>query len=158
MLEKIDLSKKLGKKEFNALARGLDAKLGRLQRICKEKRIPVIIAVEGFGAAGKGTMINRLIEPLDPRGFKVYTTQRETEEEHYYPFLWRFWNTMPDRGRITILDRSWYRILLNDRFDGKSDEKSLSTAADEINAFEKLLTDDHIVLIKLFLVISQKEQ
>ena len=83
MLEKIDLSKKLGKKEFNALARGLDAKLGRLQRICKEKHIPVIIAVEGFGAAGKGTMINRLIEPLDPRGFKVYTTQRETEEEHY---------------------------------------------------------------------------
>ena len=71
MLEKIDLSKKMGKKEFNTLMRELDAKLGRLQRVCKEKRIPVIIAVEGFGAAGKGTMINRLIEPLDPRGFKV---------------------------------------------------------------------------------------
>ena len=158
MLEKIDLSKKMGKKEFNTLMRELDAKLGRLQRVCKEKRIPVIIAVEGFGAAGKGTMINRLIEPLDPRGFKVYTTQRETEEERFYPFLWRFWNTMPGRGRITILDRSWYRILLNDRFDGKSDEKSLATAADEINSFEQLLTDDHIVLIKFFLVISQKEQ
>lgn len=158
MLEKIDLSKKMGKKEFNTLMRELDAKLGCLQRVCKEKRIPVIIAVEGFGAAGKGTMINRLIEPLDPRGFKVYTTQRETEEERFYPFLWRFWNTMPGRGRITILDRSWYRILLNDRFDGKSDEKSLATAADEINSFEQLLTDDHIVLIKFFLVISQKEQ
>lgn len=158
MLEKIDLSKKMGKKEFNTLMRELDAKLGHLQRVCKEKRIPVIIAVEGFGAAGKGTMINRLIEPLDPRGFKVYTTQRETEEERFYPFLWRFWNTMPGRGRITILDRSWYRILLNDRFDGKSDEKSLATAADEINSFEQLLTDDHIVLIKFFLVISQKEQ
>ena len=53
MLEKIDLSKKMGKKEFNTLMRELDAKLGRLQRVCKEKRIPVIIAVEGFGAAGK---------------------------------------------------------------------------------------------------------
>ena len=158
MLEKIDLSKKMSKKEFNTLMRELDAKLGRLQRICKEKRIPVIIAVEGFGAAGKGTMINRLIEPLDPRGFKVYTTQSETENEHYHPFLWRFWNMMPGKGRISILDRSWYRILLNDRFDGKTDEKSLATAADEINSFEKLLTDDHIVLIKFFLVISQKEQ
>ena len=49
MLEKIDLSKKMGKKEFNTLMRELDAKLGRLQRVCKEKRIPVIIAVEGFG-------------------------------------------------------------------------------------------------------------
>ena len=100
MLEKIDLSKKMSKKEFNTLMRELDAKLGRLQRICKEKRIPVIIAVEGFGAAGKGTMINRLIEPLDPRGFKVYTTQSETENEHYHPFLWRFWNMMPGKGRI----------------------------------------------------------
>ena len=158
MLEKIDLSKKMSKKEFNTLMRELDAKLGRLQRICKEKRIPVIIAVEGFGAAGKGTMINRLIEPLDPRGFKVYTTQSETENEHYHPFLWRFWNMMPGKGRISILDRSWYRILLNDRFDGKTDAKSLATAADEINSFEKLLTDDHIVLIKFFLDISQKEQ
>lgn len=158
MLEKIDLSKKMSKKEFNTLMRELDAKLGRLQRICKEKRIPVIIAVEGFGAAGKGTMINRLIEPLDPRGFKVYTTQSETENEHYHPFLWRFWNMMPGKGRISILDRSWYRILLNDRFDGKTDAKSLATAADEINSFEKLLTDDHIVLIKFFLIISQKEQ
>lgn len=122
------------------------------------RRIPVIIAVEGFGAAGKGTMINRLIEPLDPRGFKVYSTQSETENEHYHPFLWRFWNTMPGRGRITVLDRSWYRILLNDRFDGRTDAKSLATAADEINSFEELLTDDHIVLIKFFLVISQKEQ
>lgn len=158
MLEKIDLSKKMGKKEFKTLMRELDAKLGRLQRTCKEKNIPVIISFDGFGAAGKGTLISRLIEPLDPRGFKVYTTQRETEEEQYYPFLWRFWNMMPGKGRITILDRSWYRILLNDRFDGKTSKKSLATAADEINSFEELLTDDHIVLIKFFLVISQKEQ
>lgn len=158
MLEKIDLSKTMDKKEFKPLMRELDAKLGRLQRLCKEKGIPVIITFEGFGAAGKGTMINRLIEPLDPRGFKVYTTQRETEEEHYHPFLWRFWNMMPGKGRISILDRSWYRILLNDRFDGKSTAKNLATAADEINSFEELLTDDHIVLIKFFLVISQKEQ
>ena len=124
----------------------------------QEGQMAVLIGSSGCGKTTTLKMINRLIEPLDPRGFKVYTTQRETEEERFYPFLWRFWNTMPGRGRITILDRSWYRILLNDRFDGKSDEKSLATAADEINSFEQLLTDDHIVLIKFFLVISQKEQ
>lgn len=158
MLEKIDLSKTMDKPEFKTRMRELDAKLGRLQRLCKEKQIPVIIVFEGYGAAGKGTMINRLIEPLDPRGFKVYTTQQQTEEEKYYPFLWRFWNMMPGKGRISILDRSWYRILLNDRFDGKTSDKSLVTAVDEINSFEELLTDDHIVLIKFFLAISQKEQ
>ena len=158
MLEKIDLSKKLDKKEYKALMEELDAKLGRLQRTCKEKKIPVAIVFEGLGAAGKGTMINRLIEPLDPRGFKVYTTQQETSEEKYYPFLWRFWNTLPGKGRISILDRSWYRILLNDRFDGKTGKKSLATAFDEINSFEEVLTDDNMILIKFFLVISQKEQ
>ena len=147
MLEKIDLSKTMDKPEFKTRMRELDAKLGRLQRLCKEKQIPVIIVFEGYGAAGKGTMINRLIEPLDPRGFKVYTTQQQTEEEKYYPFLWRFWNMMPGKGRISILDRSWYRILLNDRFDGKTSDKSLATAVDEINSFEELLTDDHIVLL-----------
>ena len=64
MLEKIDLSKTMDKPEFKTRMRELDAKLGRLQRLCKEKQIPVIIVFEGYGAAGKGTMINRLIEPL----------------------------------------------------------------------------------------------
>ena len=67
MLEKIDLSKKMGKKDFKERMEVLDPELGRLQRACKEKGIPVIIVFEGFGASGKGTMINRLIEPLDPR-------------------------------------------------------------------------------------------
>lgn len=158
MLEKIDLSKKMGKKDFKERMEVLDPELGRLQRACKEKGIPVIIVFEGFGASGKGTMINRLIEPLDPRGFKVYTTQSETLEEHYRPFLWRFWNMMPEKGRISVLDRSWYRILLNDRFDKKTTEKQLGYAFDEIVSFEKLLTDDGVVIIKFFLHISQKEQ
>ena len=158
MLEKINLSKKMGKKEFKELMEQLGPQLGRLQRECKEKGIPVIIVFEGFGASGKGTMINKLIESLDPRGFRVYTTQSETMEEHYRPFLWRFWNMMPEKGRISILDRSWYRILMNDRFDRKTTEKQLSYAFDEIVSFEKLLTDDGIVIMKFFLDISKKEQ
>ena len=63
MLEKIDLSKSMKRKEFNTVMEELDAKLARLQRAAKERGIPVIIVVEGFGAAGKGTLINRLIEP-----------------------------------------------------------------------------------------------
>ena len=158
MLEKIDLNKSMGKEDFKALMEETDAKLGRLQRECKDKGIPVIVLFEGYGAAGKGTMISRFIEPLDPRGFTVYSTMKETEEEKYYPFLYRFWNILPPKGRIHVLDRSWYRILLNDRFDGKTDDKQLLTAPDEINDFEKLLTDDHVVIIKFFLAISKKEQ
>ncbi len=157
MLEKIDLSKKMNRTDFKTAMEETDAKLGRLQRACRENKIPVIILFEGYGAAGKGTMISRLIEPLDPRGFKVYSTQKETEEEKYYPFLYRFWNTLPAAGGITVLDRSWYRILLHDRFDGNR-RSQMATAAEEINDFEQLLTDDHTVIIKFFLAISKKEQ
>ena len=82
--------------------------LAVLQREAKALNIPVMIIFEGWGASGKGTLINRLIHPLDPRGFKVYTIQKESEEEAMRPFLWRFWTKTPAKGRIHVFDRSWY--------------------------------------------------
>ena len=53
----------------------LGEQLGELQRVCREKKIPVMIAFEGYGAAGKGLQIGNLIQALDPRGFKVYAVK-----------------------------------------------------------------------------------
>ena len=74
MLEKIDLSKNMTKKEVKPLMEKLDMTLSKLQREARELKIPVMILFEGWGAAGKGTLINRLIQPMDPRGFKVFTS------------------------------------------------------------------------------------
>ena len=65
----------------------LGEQLGELQRVCREKKIPVMIAFEGYGAAGKGLQIGNLIQALDPRGFKVYAVKNETEEEWMHPFM-----------------------------------------------------------------------
>ena len=54
-----------------------------------------MIAFEGFGASGKGLQIGKLIQALDPRGFRVYAVKSETEEERMHPFLWRFWTKLP---------------------------------------------------------------
>ena len=108
MLEKIDLSKTADKETYKAVRDQLGAKLGLLQRECKAAGIPVIIVFEGMGAAGKGIQINRLIQNLDPRGFSVYASSRETEEEAMRPFLWRYWTKTPANGRIAVFDRSWY--------------------------------------------------
>ena len=94
MLEKIDLNKDLPKEDFKAIMEEADAKLGRLQRACKEKGIPILILFDGYGAAGRGTAISRFIEPLDPRGFTVYSTS-ESEEDKYYPFMYKFWKMTP---------------------------------------------------------------
>ncbi len=158
MLEKIDLNRKMGKKEYKAYMDHLQPRLAYLQRGCKENQIPVIVVFEGLGAAGKGTLINQMIEPLDPRGFAVHATAVETGEETMHPFLWRFWTKLPERGRIAIFDRGWYRRVLTDRFDGTTAEEQLESAYDEICSFEKLLTDDGVVLIKLFTYIAKEEQ
>lgn len=158
MLEKVDLNRKMEKKEYKKRMDELQPKLSRLQRDCKEKKIPILIVFEGLGAAGKGTLINGLIEPLDPRGFQVYTTAVETKEEQMKPFLWRFWTRIPSGGRIAIFDRSWYRRVLVDRFDGVTSPEQLEYAFGEIASFEKQLTDDGAVIIKFFGHISKQEQ
>lgn len=158
MLEKVDLGKTLSKKEYKETAARLEAQLSFLQRECKRLNVPIMILFDGWGAAGKGTLINRLIEPLDPRGFKVYTIQKPSEEEMRKPFLWRFWTKTPAKGRIHLFDRSWYRKVLAERMDGATTKEELQYAFEEIVHFEKQLTDDGTIIIKFFLHISQKEQ
>lgn len=158
MLDKIDLSKKMDKEAYKRQAEGLMERLPVLQRELRSLNVPVVIVFEGVGAAGKGTQINRLIQPLDPRGFHVYAINGESEEEHMRPFLWRFWTKMPEKGRIAIFDRSWYRKVLVDRYEKVTPKTELDGAFEEISSFEKQLTDDGALVLKFFLCISEKEQ
>lgn len=158
MLEKIDLARTIDKEEYKKTQKEEGYRLGRLQRSLKEAGIPVIILFEGMGAAGKGTQIGRLIQALDPRGFDVYTSNRPSEEELLRPFLWCFWTKTPEKGRIAIFDRSWYRKVLVDRFDGVTRQDELAGAFEDICSFERQLTDDGTLIIKLFLFISEEEQ
>ncbi|MCI6886621.1 MAG: phosphate--AMP phosphotransferase, partial [Lachnospiraceae bacterium] len=157
MLEKIDLSRTADKKSYKEVWKEEGARLGRLQRSLKDAGIPVMILFEGMDAAGKGTQINRLIQSLDPRGFDVYAS-RTGEDEAMRPFLWRFWTLTPENGRIAVFDRSWYRKVLEDRFDKVTRKRELPEAFQDIRCFEKQLTDGGIVVIKLFLYISKEEQ
>lgn len=147
MLDKINMKKEADKQTYDARMAHLEIRMGELQRECKELGIPIMIVFEGFEASGKGTMINRMIRPLDPRGFKVYTMEKESEEDRMHPYLWRYSIKTPAKGRIHIFDRSWYQ--------GFSSGK-LSAA--EIRQFEKQFTDDGMLLVKFFLAITKKEQ
>ncbi len=136
----------------------LSEELAELQRASKALGIATIVVVEGWGASGKGVLINNLILPLDPRGFCVYTIKDESEEEMRHPFLWRFMTKTPKKGDIAVFDRSWYRRVLNEHIDKKVESKRFETDIEEINDFEKMLTDDGVLLIKFFLHISKDVQ
>ncbi len=158
MLENVDLSKKMKKKDYDLIKEEYEVKLGSLQREAKKLDIPIIILFEGWGASGKGTLINKLIHPLDPRGFNVYSTKVSTSEEKYYPFLRRFWVRTPSKGNMVIFDRGWYRQVLLDRLDKVSKRNELSTCYQEINSFEEELFKDGTLIFKFFLHITKEEQ
>ena len=158
MLKNIDLSREVSKEEYKRLKDEADMKLGCLQRQVKALGIPVIVVFEGWSAAGKGTLINELILPLDPRGFTVHSARGPTQEEAFYPFLWRFWKLTPTRGRMAIFDRSWNRRVVTDRVTGLVKGKQLRQAFEDIRSFERQLSDDGVAIVKCFLHISKNEQ
>lgn len=158
MLANIDLNQVVDKKEYKNIIEELEEKLGLLQRKLKEYKIPVIMVFEGWGAAGKGTLINKVLYSLDPRGVNVYTTDRLTENDIMHPFLWTFWTRTPLNGRIAIFDKSWHRIVLRQRFYNDLSDKKILERYEDINNFEKQLSDNKTVILKFFLHISQEEQ
>lgn len=158
MLETLDLDKKIGKAAYEKSFRPLRDKLDDLQRAIHDAKIPVCIVFEGWDAAGKGDTIEKLVGRLDPRGYKVHSIFEPTEEENARPFLWRFWTRIPGRGEIAIFDRSWYRRVLHDRVEKTVGKREWQSAFNEINQFERMLADDGMVLVKVWLHISKKEQ
>jgi AMP-polyphosphate phosphotransferase len=158
MLETVDLKAKLGKAEYKEALEALDLRLAELQRALRDAGIPAMIVFEGWDAAGKGSVLGRLLQPLDPRGFMVHATTPPTEQERMFPAMRRFWLRTPSTGAIAIYDQSWYGQVLDERVDEKLDEHACQAAYERIRVFERQAVDNGAVIVKFFLHISKKEQ
>jgi polyphosphate kinase 2 (PPK2 family) len=117
-----------------------------------------IVAVEGWDAAGKGGMIRRLTEKLDPRGVKVWPIGPPEPSEQGRHYLYRFWTKLPEPGTLAVFDRSWYGRVLVERVDKLVPKEAWKRAYGEINAFERLLVDDGVRVVKIFMHITREEQ
>ncbi len=158
MLEKVDLTQKLSKQEYEARLPRLRDRLYDLQKACWDAAIPTVIVFEGWDAAGKGTSINCLTQRLDPRGFKLYAIQAPRTYETHMPWLWRFWLKLPNYGEMAIFDRSWYGRVLIERVEGLASDDEWRNAYRDIVNMEHTIADDGYVVTKFFLHISKKEQ
>ena len=158
MLEQIDLTQRIEKPRFKETWVALERRLGELQREARGAGIPVIIAFEGWDAAGKGTAINRTTRGLDPRGYRVHPISAPNEREKLHPFLWRFWTATPKKGEIAVFDRSWYGRVLVGRVDKLVGESRWRSAYNDILQFERQLADDGAVILKFWLHIGRDEQ
>lgn len=158
MLEKANLKKTISKENYKEQVKPLQESLAALDGPMKAAGLPVIILFEGWGGAGKGRVISRLILNFDPRWFTVVNTQPPTELERREPTMWRHWLTLPEAGQMSIMDRSWYQEVSILRLEDEVDDLTNLRHMNEINSFERGLTDNGYLIIKFFLHISQKEQ
>lgn len=117
-----------------------------------------VLVLEGWDTAGKGGIVRRLGWALDPRSFRVHPISAPSSHERGKHYLQRFWEKLPERGQIVVFDRSWYGRVLVERVEGFATAREWRRAFEEINQFERLLIEDGVRIVKIFLHISAAEQ
>src|SRR5215510_12076078 len=158
MLETVDLGRELSKSRYQKVFPGLQERLRQLQYQLKDAEIPTVVVFEGWDAAGKGTVIQRLTERLDPRAFRAYPGSPPSELEQRYHWLWRFETRLPEDGHMVLFDHSWYGRVLVERVEKFVKKGVWRKAYDQINHLERWLAEDGQVLVKFFFHISKAEQ
>ncbi len=157
MLNKVNLDAKLKKSDLKKLLdEKLGYELGKAQRAARDAGMPVIMVFEGWRHSRRSEIVGKMMQYMDARGFRVFTSTRVTEQERQQPFFTTFWKRLPPPGNIFVYRHSWY-YLKND-IEVKNEEKSTRVTFDQINAFEKMLTDGHYCLLKFFVHVSEKQQ
>jgi polyphosphate kinase 2 (PPK2 family) len=129
-----------------------------LQQEIHRSRRKVLIILEGQDTAGKGGLIRRMAQYLDPRGLKVHSIGKPNVAEAEQHYMQRFFSILPAPGEIAVFDRSWYGRVLVERVEKFAKKEEWKRAYGEINSVEKMLTDDGIAVLKYFLDLSHKEQ
>lgn len=149
---------RLAKKAYKARMPALQARLHQLQHTFWKERLGSLIVIEGWDGSGKGTVIGKLTERLEPRGFQLHAIREPRTLNTQLPWLWPFWNRLPRYGEMAIFDQSWYGRLFVERIEGELKKKMWRRRCRDIVQFERTLLDDRYLVIKLFLHLSFKEK
>jgi polyphosphate:AMP phosphotransferase len=136
----------------------LQGQLALLTRRAKFRKRGLVLAFEGMDAAGKGGAIRRITRAFDVRQYQVVPVSAPTAEERLYPYLWRFWRDVPERGHIAIFDRSWYGRVLVERVRGFATPSDWRRAYAEICEFERQLLEHGLIVAKFWLQVGKAEQ
>jgi len=158
VLQVLDMSQSLPKKQYEKCQRKETARLHALYRGAKERGISTVLVFEGWDAAGKGGAIRRVVRAMDARDYQVIPIAAPSDEERAHHYLWRFWRHLQRAGRVTIFDRSWYGRVLVERVEGFAAQEEWTRAYAEINDFEQDLTGHGIVVCKYWMHITPDEQ
>src|SRR5438270_9210295 len=135
------------------------AELLELQTVLyAEARRSVLVVLQGIDASGKDGTIRHVMSGLNPQGVTVTSFKVPEGEEKRHDYLWRVHRAVPEWGDIGIFNRSHYEDVLVVRVHELVPKSVWSKRYDQINDFERMLTENGVRLVKFFLLISKQEQ
>jgi polyphosphate kinase len=149
---------RLERAEYERQKRALQVELLKMQEWIQDTGGRVCVLFEGRDAAGKGGTIKRFMEHLDPKAARIVALGKPSEREHGEWYFQRYVAQLPSAGEITLFDRSWYNRAGVERVMGWTTDEKYQLFLQQAPLFEKLLTDDGMILIKLWFSVSRSEQ
>ena len=158
MLKDFVRAAKPDEKELKKEIKLQQEQLAAYQMQIKERKLPVMVIFEGWGAAGKGTILGRVIRELDPRFFHVVSMAAPTREEKRYPFLYRYMQEIPEEGKFTFYDRYWMEEITDGLMKEELSPDQYKKRVESIIRTERALIDNGYLIMKFFCDISCKEQ
>ena len=159
MFESAEIGHRIGKTEYREAVPGLRAALLDAQAQLLERGAgPVVVLVSGQDGAGKGETINMLYEWMDPRFLSTLAFSTPTDEERDRPAMWRYWRSLPPKGRIGVFAGSWYSDPIRERIERSISLKELDARADQINRFEEMLVNEGALVLKFWFHLTKESQ
>ncbi len=159
MFESAEIGHKIGKAAYREAVPALRAALLEAQiDLHVNGKIPVVVLISGQDGAGKGETINVLYQWMDPRFISTLAFSNPTDEERDRPAMWRFWRSLPPKGRIGIFAGSWYSEPIRQRIQGEISNRDLDAQADQINRFEAMLVNEGALVLKFWFHLTKEAQ
>ncbi len=159
MFESAEIGHKIGKTAYRDAVPLLRASLLEAQvDLQQSKKIPVVVLISGQDGAGKGETINVLYEWMDPRFISTLAFSQASDEERERPPMWRYWRSLPAKGRIGIFAGSWYSDPIRQRIEDEISLKELDARADQINRFEAMLVNEGALVLKFWFHLTKDGQ
>lgn len=146
------------KKEYEVELEKLDLQLVKLQYAVKELGLKVLLIFEGRDAAGKGGIIKRITEPLNPRMCRVVALPAPSDRERTQWYFQRYVTHLPAKGEMVIFDRSWYNRAGVEKVMGFCTEEEYKEFSRSCPEFEAMLVRSGIILLKYWFSVSNEEQ
>ena len=154
MFESAELDHRIAKSDYQRdKPRVREALLAAQLELVQKKRFAVLILIEGMDAAGKGETVQLLHDWMDTRHIHTHAFDEPSEEERERPLMWRYWRRLPALGEIAIFFGAWQSVGLR-----RVQEDHFETSLDESVRLERMLTQENVLVLKLWFHLSKAQQ